>query len=86
MRCPLQPLVTSSLLVPNILLSTQFSKQHQSTFSLSVRHQTSNAYKRGGKVTDLYSLIPKLLERRGEDKTKYSELNADKRSRNLFSP
>jgi hypothetical protein len=49
--------VASSLLGPNILLSTLFSNALRLRSSLSVRDQVSHPYKRTGKIIVLYNLI-----------------------------
>jgi hypothetical protein len=49
--------VASSLLGPNILLSTLFSNTLSLCSSLSVRDQVPHPYKTSGKTTVLYSLI-----------------------------
>jgi hypothetical protein len=53
--------VASSLLGPNILLSTLFSNTLSLCSSLSVRNQVSHPYKTTGKTTGLYTLIFVLL-------------------------
>jgi hypothetical protein len=53
----LHSLVASSLLGPNILLSTLFSNTLSLCSSLSVRDQISHPYKTTGKTTALYTLI-----------------------------
>jgi len=58
----LQPLTTSSLLDPNIVLSTLFSNTHDLCSSLSVRHQVSHLYKKNSKIMVLYVLIFKFLK------------------------
>jgi hypothetical protein len=55
----LQPLVTSSLYDPNILLNTLFSNTLSLCFSLNVRDQVSHPYRTTGKIIVLY--IPVLL-------------------------
>jgi hypothetical protein len=47
--------VTSSLLGPNIVLSTLFSNTLSLCSSLSVRDQVSHPYKTTGKITVLYT-------------------------------
>jgi hypothetical protein len=49
----LQPTATSSLLGPNILLSTLFSNTFNIRASLSVRKQVAQPYKTRGKITVL---------------------------------
>src|SRR5215470_11094694 len=53
--------VTSYLLGPNILLSTQFSNTLSLCSFLSVRDQVSHPYKTTGKTTVLYALIFVIL-------------------------
>jgi hypothetical protein len=54
--------VASSLLGPNILLSTLFSNTLSLCSSLSVRDQVSQPYKTTGKTTVLYTLIFVFLD------------------------
>jgi len=49
--------VTSSLLDPNILLTTKYSNTLSLHSSLNVRDQVSNPYKTTGKIIVLYSLM-----------------------------
>jgi hypothetical protein len=58
--------VTSSLLGPNILLSTLFSNILSPCFSLSVRDQVSHPYKTG-KIIVLCTLIFIFLDSNPED-------------------
>jgi hypothetical protein len=57
----IQPLVTSSLFGPNILLSTLFSNTLNLCSSLNVRDQVSYPYKTTGKIIVLYILLQKDL-------------------------
>jgi hypothetical protein len=50
----LQPPVTSSLLGPNILLSTLFSNTLNLFSSLNARHKVSDPYKTTGKIIVFY--------------------------------
>jgi len=54
--------VTSSLLDPNILLSTLFSNTLRLRSSLNVSDQVSYPYKTTGRILVLYILISKLLD------------------------
>jgi hypothetical protein len=60
--------VTSSLLGPNILLSTLFLDTLSLYSSLSVRDHFSHAYKTTGKITVLYTLILVFLDSNLKDK------------------
>jgi hypothetical protein len=60
--------VASSLLGPNILLSTLFSNTLSLCSSLSVRDQVSHPYKITGKIILLYTLIFVFLVSTLEDK------------------
>jgi hypothetical protein len=60
--------VASSLLGPNILVSTLFSNTLSLCSSLSVRDQVSHPYKTTGKITVLYTLIFVFLDSNVEDK------------------
>jgi len=61
-------LVISSLLGPNILLSTLFSTILSLHSSLNVSEQVSDPYKTTGKITVLYTLIGTFLDSKLEDK------------------
>ena len=54
--------VTSSLLVPNILLNTMFSNTLSFLSSRNVNDQVSHLYKKTGKIIFLYILIFKFLD------------------------
>ena len=60
--------VTSSFLIPNILLNTIFSNTLSFLFSRNVRDQVSHPYKTTGKIMFLYFLIFKFLDSNLEDK------------------
>ena len=61
--------VTSSLLVPNILLNALFSNTLSPRSSLNVSGQVSHPYKITGKIIVLYILIFTYLDNKMEDKT-----------------
>jgi hypothetical protein len=69
----LQPPTTSSLLHPNILLSSLFSDTLSLSSYLSVRDQVTHPYKTTGKIIVLYILIFKFSARRLEDKGFWTE-------------
>jgi hypothetical protein len=60
--------VTSSLLGPNVLLSTLFSNTLSLCCSLNVRDQVSHPYKTTGRIVVLYTLTFTFLDRRREDR------------------
>jgi hypothetical protein len=64
----LHSLVTSSLLGPNIPLSTLFSNALSLCSSLNVRDQVSHPYKTTGRIIALYILTVKFLDSRREDR------------------
>ena len=64
----LHPLVTSSLLSPNILLNTLFSNTLNLCSSLNISNQVSQPYKTTGKIIVLYISNFKFLESKLEDK------------------
>ena len=66
-------LVTSSLLGPNILLSTLFSNILSLRTSLNVDDQVSQSYKTTGKITVLYFFIFIFLVRKLEDKREFCD-------------
>jgi hypothetical protein len=76
----LQPPTTSSVLGPNILISTLFSNNLNLCSSLSVRDQISHPYKTYGVIMVLYILICKFLEMKWDN----SEQNGSKHFPNLM--
>ena len=64
----LHSLVTSSLLNPNILLSTLFSNTLSLRSSLNMSDQSSHPYKTAGEIIVLYILIFIFLDMKPEDK------------------
>jgi len=64
----LQSPVTSSVLGPNILLSTLFSNTLSLHSSLNVKNQVSHPYKTTGEIIVLCILIFKFLDNKLEDK------------------
>jgi hypothetical protein len=56
--------VTSSILGPNILLSTIFSNSQSLRYSLNVSDQVSHPYTTWGKIIRLYILIFIFLDSR----------------------
>jgi hypothetical protein len=70
----LQPPATSSLLGPNILITVFSNTLNQCIFH-SVRNQVSHLYKMTSKISVLYILNLKFLERRLEDKRLWTEGN-----------
>jgi hypothetical protein len=68
LRSLLQLPATSSLLGPNVLLSTLFTDTLNLSSSLSVSNQVQHLYGTTGKILVLNILIFTFLERRQEDK------------------
>jgi hypothetical protein len=79
----LQPLVTSSPISPNILLSTLFSVILHLCSCLNVKDQVSNTFKTTGKIIVFVALIFTYWGSRW--KTKDSELHGRKHSLNVVS-
>jgi hypothetical protein len=65
--------VTSSLLGPNILLSTLFSDTLSLCSSLNIRDQVSHPYKTTGRIMVFYILTFKTLDSRREDRRLWTE-------------
>jgi hypothetical protein len=78
----LQPPVTSSLLGPNILLSTLFSNALSLGSSLNVKDQVSHPYRTTGKNIVLYILL--FTFSTAGEKTKGTGLNVSKHNQNLM--
>jgi hypothetical protein len=79
----LQPPTISSLISPNILLSTLFSNYLSLCFFLNVRDQVSHPYRTTGKIIVLYILIFTFSDSRREEKG--FELIGSKHCPNLIS-
>jgi hypothetical protein len=71
--CFLQPHVTSSLLDPNIFLSTLFSNTHYWSSSLNVRDQVSHPYRISDKIIVLFILIFTISDNRRKGKKFWTE-------------
>jgi hypothetical protein len=69
----LQPPATSTLLDPNILLSTVFSNTLNLCSSPRVREHVSYPHKTTGTITVFYTLIFRFSDRRGEYKRPWTE-------------
>jgi hypothetical protein len=65
--------LSSSLLGPNILLNTLFSKTLSPCSSLKVRDQVLHPYSTTGKITVLYILIFWFFDMRWEEKIFWTE-------------
>jgi hypothetical protein len=65
--------IVSSLLGPNILLSTPFSNTFSLCFHLDVREQVSHPYKTTDKIIVLHILIFTFLDRRREGRSFWTE-------------
>jgi hypothetical protein len=69
----LHPLVTSSILGPNILLSTLFSNTLSLCSFLTVRDQVSHPYRITGKIIVFYIVIFRFSKSRWEDRRFWTE-------------
>jgi hypothetical protein len=65
--------VTSSLVGPNIFLSTLFSNNLSLCSSLNVRVQVSHPYKTTGRITVFYFLTFNFIVSRREDRRPWTE-------------
>jgi hypothetical protein len=65
--------VTSSLIDPNILLSSLFSDTLSLRSSLNVSDQVSHAHETTGTIIVLYILIFKFIDSKLEDKRFYNQ-------------
>jgi hypothetical protein len=65
----LQPPTTSSLVGPNIHLSSLFSNTFNICYSTGARDQVSHQHKTPGKIKDLYTLIFNFLDMRRKGTT-----------------
>jgi hypothetical protein len=80
----LHPPATSSLLGPNILLSTLFSNAFSLYSSFNVRDQVSHPYRTTGKIIVFYILVFKFFVT-GDTKTEGSGPNGSKHYQNSIS-